>query len=348
MLGSNAYLGLGSHPDIIEAAKTGIDIYGTGCSGSPIMNGTLDIHAELCDALAGWIGKDSAMLFSTGYQTNLGVISAIAGRHDVVITDSLDHASIIDGCQFSRAEVIRYKHDDLDSLENALKKYPDKGKLVAVDSVFSMEGTIVDLPSIVSLCKKYGARIMVDEAHGVGVLGPNGIGAVEHFGLIDEVDIIMGTFSKSFAAVGGFIAADKAVINYLRHVSRPHIFSASLPPSVVCTVRKALEIIINEPERREKVLHNAKFMAEHLRKLGYEAVYRSTSIVPVYIRNEVLTFALFKKLFDEGVYVNPVGSPAVPVGSELLRTSYMASHDEADLLKALEVFKRLRTSTFPK
>ena len=347
MLGSNAYLGLGSHPDVIEAAKTGLDIYGTGCSGSPILNGTLDIHAELSDALARWIGKECVMLFSTGYQTNLGVISAIAGRHDVVISDSLDHASIIDGCQFSRAEAIRYRHDDLRSLEKVLKKYPDKGKLVVVDSVFSMEGTIVDLPSIVSLCKKYNARIMVDEAHGVGVLGPKGKGAVEHFGLIDEVDIIMGTFSKSFAAVGGFIAADHAVIHYLRHVSRPHLFSASLPPSVICTVRKALDIIINEPERREKVLHNAKFMAEQLQGLGYEAVYRGTSIVPVYIRNEVLTFALFKKLFNEGVYVNPVISPAVPVGSELLRTSYMATHDEADLLKALDIFKKLRTPSFP-
>ena len=347
MLGSNSYMGLGLHPDIREAAKTAIDIYGTGCSGSPILNGTLDAHAELCDALARFYGKESCMLFSTGYMTNLGVISTIAGRHDVIITDTLNHASIMDGTQFSRARMVRYKHGDFESLEAALIENQDNSVLLVVDSVFSMEGTISDLPKIVAMAKKYGARIMVDEAHGVGVLGENGRGAVELFNLIDSVDIIMGTFSKSFAAIGGFIVSDAYVIDYLKHVSRPHLFSASLPPSVIFTIRKALDIIINEPERRNKVLANARFMAEHLQGLGYDAPYQETAIVPVYCRNEFLTAAIFKKLFEEGVYVNPVFYPGVPRGHELLRTSYMATHDEKDLCMALNAFKKIRNPYFP-
>ena len=348
MLGSNSYLGLGSNPEVMEAAKIAIDIYGTGCTGSPIMNGTLDLHADLADHVAEFMNKDAALLFSTGYLTNLGVISTIAGRHDVIITDSLNHASIIDGCNFARGQVLRYKHDDFDHLEKLLQENANRPKLVVVDSVFSMEGTIIDLPKIVTLAKKYHARIMVDEAHGIGVLGKTGQGAVEHFGLNKEIDLIMGTFSKSFAAIGGFVAGDAKVISFLKHVARPHLFTASLPPSAVATIRKALDLIVHEPERRKKVLSNAEFMAKNLQALGYEAKFQGTAVVPVYCRDELLTLSFFKKLYDEGVYTNPVLSPGVPKGSELLRTSYMATHDEKDLLMALEVFKKLRTPHFPK
>lgn len=348
MMGSNSYLGLGSHPEVRAAAKDAIDKYGTGCSGSPLLNGTLDIHADLARSLADFMQKEDAILFSTGYQTNLGVIHALVGRHDVVILDTRDHASIHDGSKFSYADVVRFKHDNMESLEKALQKYPDKGKLVVVDSVFSMEGTIVNLPAVVELVKKYNARLMLDEAHGIGVLGPWGKGVAEHFGLLDQVDIIMGTFSKSFAAVGGFVASDAKIIDYLRHVSRSHIFSASLPPPVVATARKALDIIIREPERRKNALENAKFMANSLQKLGYDTAYHGTAIVPVYCRDELLTLGLFKKLFNEGVYTNPVVSPAVPPGQELLRTSYMATQTKENLSRALKIFKKVRTPYFPK
>jgi 8-amino-7-oxononanoate synthase len=352
MLGTNSYLGLSTHPELRAAAKSAIDKYGTGCSGSPSLNGTLDIHIDLAQALASFMQKEDAILFSTGYQTNLGIISAIAGRNDIVITDKLNHASLIDGARLSRglsgSEIISYKYNDMESLEEALQRFPGKAKFVVVDSIFSMEGTMANIPTIVELVKQYGARLMLDEAHAIGVIGPGGRGVAEYFGLLDQVDLIMGTFSKSFAAVGGFVAGDTKIIDYLRHVSRPHIFSASLPPPVVATVRKALDIIIQEPERRKKALGNARFMAKGLLELGYNARFLETAIVPVHCGNEILTLALYKKLLEEGVFVNPAIYPAVPKGQERLRTSYMATHNEEMLTYALSIFAKVRTPTFPK
>jgi len=348
MLGANSYLGLGTHPEVRAAAKKAIDEYGTGCFGSPSLNGTLDIHIDLAQSLASFMQKEAAILFSTGYQANLGIIDAIVNRNDIVITDELNHASLYDGSRLSGASIVKYKHNDMESLRKVLQRSPEKAKFVVSDSIFSMEGIMANLPTIVELAKQYGARLMLDEAHAIGVIGPGGRGVAEYFGLLDQVDLIMGTFSKSFAAAGGFVAGDAKIIDYLRHRSRPHVFSASLPPPVVATVRKALDIIMREPERRKQVLENAKFMAESLRELGYKTQFLGTAIVPVHCGDEVLTLALFKKLFEEGVYVNPVISPAVSKRQERLRTSYMATHTEEMLTHALSVFARVRTPTFPK
>jgi 8-amino-7-oxononanoate synthase len=347
MLGSNSYMGLASHPEIVEAAREIMDIYGTGCSGSPFLNGTLDIHMKLARSLAEFMRKEDALLFSTGYQTNLGVIGALGGRHSVLIMDSLNHASLVDAARFSLAEVERYRHNDMNDLERLLKKYERKEKLVISDSVFSMEGTMANIPEIVRLCRQYGARLMLDEAHGIGVLGPGGRGAAEYFGMLDQVDIVMGTFSKSFAAVGGFVAGNAKVIEYLRLNSRSHMFSASLPPVIVAIVQKALEIIIREPERRRNLLKNAEYLALKLSELGYQALFRGTAIVPVHVGDETLTLGLFNKLFREGVYVHPVLTPAVPKGQECLRTSTMATHTEEQLNEAAEIFKKVRTPYFP-
>jgi 8-amino-7-oxononanoate synthase len=348
MLGSNAYLGLGTHPEVIAAARRAVARYGTGCSGSPLLNGTLDIHAELARELAAFMGKEDAILCTTGYQTNVGAVSALLGKNDVVIMDRLDHASLVDGARLANAEVIRFRHNDMESLDDALRKYPDRARLVVVDSVFSMEGTIANLPAIVDLVRRHGARLFLDEAHAVGVLGPGGRGAAEMYGVLDGVDLIMGTFSKSFASVGGFVAGDAKVIDYLRHVARAHMFSASLPPASVAAARAALEIIKREPERRARVLANAEYLARRLQELGYEAPYRGTAIVPVHCGRDILAYGLFKKLLDEGVFVNPVAEPAVPRGHELLRTSCMATHDRGMLDRAADIFARLRTEWFPK
>ncbi len=347
MLGSNAYLGLGAHPELVAAAQAATAKYGTGCSGSPFLNGTLDLHVDLTRALAAFMQKEDAILCSTGYQTNLGVVAALAGENDVVIMDRLDHASLVDGARLSQAQVARFRHNDLGSLEAALVEHADKPRLVIVDSVFSMEGTIADLPAIVALCKRHGARLMVDEAHAIGVLGPGGRGAAELRGVLADVDIVMGTFSKSFASVGGFVAGDAKVIDYLRHATRSHMFSASLPPGCVAATRAALEIIQREPERRARVLANAEYMARRLQELGYDAPFRGTAIVPVHCGQELLAFGLYRKLLDEGVFVNPVASPAVAHGRELLRTSYMATHDQEMLDRAAAVFAGLRSESFP-
>jgi 8-amino-7-oxononanoate synthase len=325
-----------------------MDIYGTGCSGSPFLNGTLDIHKKLAHSLAAFMRKEDALLFSTGYQTNLGVIGALGGRHSVLIMDSMNHASLVDAARFSLAEIERYRHDDMNDLERLLKKYEKKEKLVISDSVFSMEGTMANIPEIVRLCRQYGARLMLDEAHGLGVLGPGGRGAAEQFGMLDQVDLVMGTFSKSFAAVGGFVAADARVIEYLRLNSRSHMFSASLPPVIVAIVQKALEIIIREPERRLNLLKNAGYLAAKFEDLGYEAPFRGTAIVPVHVGDETLTLGIFNKLFQEGVYVHPVLYPAVPKGQECLRTSTMATHTKEQLDQAVEIFGKVRTPFFPK
>ncbi len=347
MLGSNAYLGLGTHPEVVGAATAAAEKYGTGCSGSPFLNGTLDLHVELARALATFMGKDDALLCSTGYQTNLGVVAALAGENDAVIMDKLDHASLVDGARLSHAQVARFRHNDVESLEQALAQHGDRAKLVVVDSVFSMEGTIADLRAIVALAKRYGARVMVDEAHALGVLGPGGRGAAELLGVLGDVDIVMGTFSKSLASVGGFVAGEGKLIDYLRHATRSHMFSASLPPASVAAAHAALEIVKREPERRTRVLANAEHMARRLQELGYDAPFRGTAIVPVHCGQELLAFGLYRKLLDEGVFVNPVASPAVAHGRELLRTSYMATHDQRMLDRAAAVFARLRTAGFP-
>lgn len=347
LLGNNSYLGLATDERVKRAAKQAIDDFGTGCSGSPILNGTTTLHAELVERIAKFMRKDDAIVVGTGYQTNVAVITAIAGRADAVVVDELNHASLIDGARYARATILPYKHNDMDSLREALERFGEKKKILVVDSLFSMEGTIVDLPSIVEIAREYGARILLDEAHSIGVIGEGGRGVAEKFGLLDEIDLIMGTFSKSFGAVGGFVAGEKTVIEFLRHSCRPHIFSASLPPSVIATVLASLKIIEEEPERRERVLNNARFMATELQALGYETHYTGTAIVPIYCRNEVLTLAVYKKLLEQGVFVNPVLSPAVPKGGELLRTSYMATHDRETLQRAVDVFRKVRNNWFP-
>jgi 8-amino-7-oxononanoate synthase len=347
LLGNNSYLGLTTDERVKSEAKRAIDAFGTGCSGSPILNGTTTLHGELVERIASFMRKDDAIVVGTGYQTNVAVITAIAGRADAVVVDELNHASLIDGARYARATILPYKHNDMDSLRAALDRFEEKKKLLVVDSLFSMEGTIVDLPSIVQIAREYGARILLDEAHSIGVVGEGGRGVAEKFGLMDEIDLIMGTFSKSFGAVGGFVAGEKTVIEFLRHSCRPHIFSASLPPSVIATVLASLKIIMEEPQRREVVLSNARFMAGELKALGYETQFNETAIVPIYCRNEVLTLALYKKLLERGVFVNPVLSPAVPKGAELLRTSYMATHDRKTLLRAVEIFRAVRNEWFP-
>lgn len=349
MLGSNSYLGLATHPKVQAAAHEAIERFGTGCSGSPLLNGTLDIHVDLARELADFMRKDDALLFSTGYQTNLGVVSALLGDGDVAIMDELDHASLLDGVLLSRCRFARYHHNDMDMLEEVLARNKDRSKLIIADSVFSMEGTIANLTEIVRLARKYGARLMLDEAHGVGVLGPGGRGAAELFGLLDEVDLVMGTFSKSFASAGGFVAGDRLVIDFLRSNSRSHIFSASLPPPAVATARRALDIIRSEPERRERLLENARLWSAGLTGLGYDAPFHGTPVIPVHqCRNDQLTLGLFKKLLEEGVFVNPVLPPAVPKGGQLLRTSLMATHDANTLQCALDAFARVRTPEFPR
>ncbi|MBM7581674.1 8-amino-7-oxononanoate synthase [Caldicoprobacter guelmensis] len=342
MIGSNNYLGLTSDPRVIEAAKRALDKYGTGCSGSRFLNGTLDLHVELEKRLAAFLKKEAALTFSTGFQTNLGIISAIAGRNDYIICDRANHASIIDGCRLSFAKVLKFEHNDMEDLERILSNIPDKhGKLIVVDGVFSMEGDICNLPEIVRLARKYGARVMVDDAHGLGTLGKHGRGTAEYFGLEDEVDIIMGTFSKSLASLGGYIAASEEVIHYVKHVSRPFIFSASISPANAAAALEALNILQSEPERVARVQENARYMREGLKKLGIPIRETETPIIPVMTWEDRRTFVIAKQLLDEGVYVNPVVSPAVKPGQCLLRTSYTATHTKEQLDYALSAFERV-------
>jgi 8-amino-7-oxononanoate synthase len=340
MLGSNNYLGLTSHPKVKEAAIEAIKKYGSGCAGSRFLNGTLDIHVKLEDKLAKFFRKDAALTFSTGYQTNLGIISSIAVKDDVVVIDKLDHASIIDACRLSFAEVKKFKHNDMGSLEFVLKGCGDRCKLVVVDGVYSMEGDIAQLPAIVKLCKKYGARLMVDDAHGVGVLGKTGRGTAEHFGLEKEVDIIMGTYSKSMASIGGFVVANEDVIHYIKHTSRPLIFSASPPPASVASVIAALDVIDQEPERRERLWHNTDKMMKAFKKMGFDTGTSETPIIPLLMGEMERAFTMWKILSDEGVFVNPVAPPATPPGRCLIRTSYMATHTDEMLDKVLVILEK--------
>ncbi len=341
MIGSNNYLGLTNHPRVKEAAIKAIEKFGSGCAGSRFLNGNLEIHEELESKLARFFRKEAALVFATGYQTNLGTISALLGRNDVAIIDKYDHASIIDGCRLSFGRVKKYRHDDMEDLERVLEAAKDKGKLIIVDGIFSMEGDIADLPNIVKLAKAYGARVMVDDAHGVGVLGAGGRGTAEHFGLEDQVDLIMGTYSKSLAAIGGFVAGSKLVIDFIKHIARSMIFSASLPPSLVASVSTALDIIEEQPQLRTQLWKNTHKMLKSYKELGYDTGTSETPIVPIIIKDDMKVYAMCKFLFENGVFVNAVVSPAVPPGRELLRTSYMATHTEEQLDRVLGAFKKV-------
>lgn len=337
MFGSNSYLGLTNHPKIEEAAKKAIDKYGSGCAGSRFLNGTLDIHIELENKLADYVNKDAALLFSTGFQVNLGVLSCVTGRNDYLILDEYDHASIIDGARLSFSKTIKYAHNDMRDLEQKLSMLPDHAvKLIAVDGIFSMEGDIVKLPEIVELADKYGANIMVDDAHSLGVIGESGAGTASHFGLTDKVDLIMGTFSKSLASLGGFIAGDEVVIDYLKHKARSLIFSASMTPASAASVLAALDIIQSEPERIDQLWANTRYAKELLTDEGFEIGPTESPIIPVYIRDNHKTFLITKMLQEEGIFVNPVVSPAVPSDASLIRFSLMATHTFAQIEEAIE------------
>ena len=341
MAGSNNYLGLTNHPRVKDAAIRAIEKFGSGCAGSRFLNGNLEIHEELEAKLARFFRKEAALVFATGYQTNLGAISALVGRNDVAIIDKYDHASIIDGCRLSFGHSQKFRHNNMRDLERVLHGAEGKGKLIIVDGIFSMEGDIADLPSIVKLARAYGARIMVDDAHAVGVLGPGGRGTAEHFGLEEEVDLIMGTYSKSLAAIGGFVAGAKEVINYIKHVAWSMMFSASLPPALVASVSEALDIIEEEPQLRVQLWKNTHKMLEGYRKLGYDTGMSETPIIPIIIKDSTKVYEMCKLLFENGVFVNAVVNPAVPLGRELLRTSFMATHTEGQLDLILHAFEKV-------
>ena len=340
MVGSNNYLGLTNHPQVKEAAIEAVRKYGSGCAGSRFLNGTLDIHVKLEEKLARFIRKEAALVFSTGFQVNLGVISALVGKDDVMIIDKMDHASIIDGCRLSYGEVKKFRHNDMADLERILKENSDRGKLIIVDGVFSMEGDIVNLPKVVELAKEYGARLMVDDAHGIGVLGKTGRGTAEHFGLEDEVDLIMGTYSKSLASIGGFIAGSEKVVHYIKHFARALIFSASPPPASVAAVSAAIDIIDNEPERIERLWKNTRKMLMGLKDLGFQVGPSETPIIPVLVGDNETAFKMIMMLQEEGVFANVAVSPAVPEGKALIRTSYMATHTEEQLNRVLAAFEK--------
>lgn len=343
MLGSNSYLGLTTHPEVKEAAIQAVAKYGTGNAGSRFLNGTLDIHQELEEKLARFTGKQAALLYGTGYMTNVGVIGGLAGPRDILFIDKMDHASIYDACRFSFAKkVVKYNHNDMADLEKKLKQFddPEMGKLIVSDGIFSMEGDIAKVPEMVGLAKKYNARLMLDDAHSTGVLGPMGEGTAKHFNLTDAVDLIMMTFSKSFASLGGAVCGEADVIHFLRHHSRAVIFSASMPPSAVAAVSKSLEIMQREPQRIKRLWDITHKMQKELTGMGYEIGVSETPIIPLITKEMETSFKFWRMVTDEGLFVNPVVPPAVPDGSCLIRTSYMATHTDQQLDFALEVFKK--------
>ncbi len=342
MFGSNCYTGLVNHPKVKEAAIEAIKKYGTGCAGSPFLNGTLDIHKELEARLAAYVGKEDAMIYSTGFEVNLGVVSTLTGREDYILFDEQDHASIIDGRRLSFSQALKYKHNDMESLEAQLKKCdPDKVKLIVTDGVFSMEGDVANLPEIVRLAKKYDATVMVDEAHGIGVFGKGGRGVCDHFGVSKDVDLIMGTFSKSFASLGGFIATDKEITNFLRHHSRSYIFTASITPASTAAVMAALDIMESEPEIQEHLWKLTNFALDGFREMGCEIGNTSTPIIPLFIRDNNKTFAITRDLLEEGIFVNPVVSPAVAPHDTLIRFSLMSTHTQEQVETALEKIQKV-------
>ncbi len=341
MCGSNNYLGLTTHPKVQEAACAAIERFGTSCTGSRFLNGTLAFHERLEHELAEWVGKESALVFSTGMQVNLGTVSALIGRKDIVILDKDDHASIVDGARLGYGKIERYRHNDMAHLEKVLQSLPENaGKLIVVDGLFSMEGDLANLPEIVPLAKQYGARLMVDDAHAMGVLG-GGKGTAAHFGLSDDVDLIMSTFSKSFASLGGFVAGSEDVIHYVKHYARSLIFSASIPPANAAAALAALQVMREEPERIARVNQIGDRMREGFHQLGFNIGDSVTPIIPIMIGDDDKTFLTWKLLFEEGVFVNPVISPAVSAGRQLLRTSYMATHTDEQLDQVLEIFEKV-------
>ncbi|MEI7490398.1 MAG: aminotransferase class I/II-fold pyridoxal phosphate-dependent enzyme [Bacteroidota bacterium] len=342
MFGSNSYMGLTNHPAIKEAAIKATEKYGTGCAGSRFLNGTLDIHVELEKKLAEFVKKEAALCFSTGFQVNLGVIPTVTGRNDYLLIDELDHASIIEATRLSFAKVLKFRHNDMQSLERVLKRCePNRVKLIVVDGIFSMDGDIAKLPEIVKLADKYAASVMVDDAHSIGVIGENGSGTASHFGLTKKVDLIMGTFSKSLAALGGFIASDSETINYIKHHSRTLIFSASMTPASAAAVLAALEILKSEPERIKNLWELTWYALENFKRLGFDTGLSQTPIIPLYIRDNIKTLTLTKMLLDEGVFINPVVSPAVSKDDTLIRFSLMATHTKEQIDTALEKFERV-------
>jgi len=342
MLGSNNYLGLTNHPEVKAAARDALERYGTGCAGSRLLNGTLDLHVALEERLAAFSRREAALTFSTGFQVNLGVLSCLLGRHDVAILDALDHACILDGARLGFGKILKFKHNDLASLEQKLGAAPEGwGRLVVVDGVFSMEGDLAPLPQIARLAKQYGARLMVDDAHGIGVLGATGRGTAEHFGVESEIDLVMGTFSKSLATVGGFVAGDAVVIDFIRHHARSQIFSAAPPPASVAAAAKALEIVEREPERRKQLWEHTTYMQRELRALGFDTGDSESPVIPIVVGDDLQTFKMVHRLQEEGVFVNCVISPAVPVGRAMIRTSYMATHTRAHLDRALDALARV-------
>jgi 8-amino-7-oxononanoate synthase len=342
MLGSNNYLGLTHHPKVLEAAARALSMYGSGCTGSRFLNGTLDLHLQLEEALSRFMGKEDCIVFSTGYNANLGLISGLVSKGDVVFLDKLDHASIVDGAKMSYGITERFAHANLDSLDRKLAKCTEPGgRMVIVDGVYSMEGDIADIPGLLRVCRKYGAALAIDDAHSIGVLGPNGDGTAAHFGLVDEVDLVAGTFSKSLASIGGFVAGSRQVINYLRHHSRPLIFTAALPPSNTAGVLAALEVMQQEPERREHLWANTRRLAEGFRNLGFDTGPSETPIIPILIGPLEKTLFMWRKVFDAGIFTNPVVPPAVPPSQCRLRISLMATHTAEQIDYCLETIGNL-------
>jgi 8-amino-7-oxononanoate synthase len=345
MIGSNNYLGLVNHPEVKEAAARAAMKYGAGCTGSPFLNGTIDLHLELQDRLAKFAGKEAALVFSTGFQANLGAVSCLAGKNDALVIDRADHASIVDACRLSYGKTYKFAHNDMDDLDRVLANVRSQntrgGIMVIVDGVFSMEGDIIDLPRLVAVAERYNARVMVDDAHAIGVLGKTGAGTAEHFGLQDKVDLTMGTFSKSFASQGGFVAGDFQVIDYIKHFARALIFSASITPTSAAAVLAALSICEREPERRERLWANTRRMQKELRNLGFDIGHSATPVISIRIGGDLECFGFWKALFDNGVFANPAVSPAVPPGNALIRTSYTATHTDAHLDRVLEVLAKV-------
>lgn len=342
MIGSNNYLGLTQDKRMKQAAIKAVEEYGSGCTGSRFLNGTLNLHEELEEKLAEFMNKEAALVFSTGFQTNLGTIPTIVGKDDIVYTDRNNHACILDGCRLSFGRIVKFRHNDIRDLERLLAASNiESGKLIAVDGVFSMEGNLINLPEVVRLAKQYSARVMVDDAHSIGVFGKHGRGTAEHFGIEGDVDIVMGTFSKSFASLGGYIASDARVIDYIKHHARTLIFSASIPPAAVASVLAALEIIKNEPERRERLWQIVRKMKSAFDELGFDTCGSQSPVIPIVIGEMMDTFVFWKRLFENGVFANPAVPPAVAPGKCLIRTSYMATHTDDELNKVLHVFEKL-------